>query len=745
MNDSPMELQCLAAKCVCVRLLHEWAEGEAPIIDVWKKGNGYDTCSSHDWFVWQLYEMEVPQFANTPNKIRYQIEDNMVSILEQVVTWIQDHHGVNFFHDQPSSSLSEYIVTLVWNHHFKIDYAATAKNMLTNEKLSPLERFRFASTYCIVEEIEKFRDTMDSVPEWDFNEDPFVVYWNKYLNNELDTISEPGESPDVSVLDAGMSGITLKTLHLWPPVEHFFDKLHSEFKWIAFGAIILQSGERNLKHLLAKLTDTEWNSACRTWILKIVQKILQWGTLDDVRYMWNLFKSNMDSKNFCGILETLVPLTMIDASEFEKWTTVLMEIWISASSELKQSAIDMELWHRIGEQCCMHVIMNGETSNFRARRQINDPMKFIRLVLKSADVSKRMEFFEKNFRWLILWAPFAEVDKLIRNFLESYNGDVVKLKKSLANSHLVIERCVSVLLRFGEFDDFDAVLSFYFPGVPGYVEDDEDRMRRSLICYKWTLMTLTLGSTMLSMCLYFADWRKLYDYVKKIISQTRHIAPDEFMITLIDMHKSEEIRFWEVKLRNGESKDLRECLNAILSPNDHRLEELKEKFKADMFKILFDCDSSADRVFNQADVQDFLLWIYNDDDKLVNENFKQPELFSKGFLVQFQLCITTRCFQATKSLEEFLDWCFATESEKQQFKRKMIYDYREHKVIEDLLTRRRYRRSVLFWFFDGDASEIEKFTVYCARNPINSYFDSDFASVCAYSVEKWSDLTGSQD
>ncbi|XP_065209480.1 uncharacterized protein LOC135837962 [Planococcus citri] len=601
-SDSPKELQCLAAKSACIQLVHEWADDEIPVIDVWRKGNGYLTCSDHDWFMWQLYEMQVvPRFATIiPNKIRYQIDDNIGSILEQVMIWIQYHHEVNFFHDQPStptSSLSEYVVKLVWNDRFKIDYAATAKNILTNEKLSPLERFRFASTYCIVEEIEKFRDWMADanlvLPEWDFVQDPFMVYWSKYLRNELDTISVPGVTDKYSV-DTLMFYKTVKEFDLWPPVEHFFDKVDRKMKAIEFEHIVERYGKRYLKELLAKLDVKEWMIvACCCAISKLVEKIVRYGTLNDVRYIWQLFQSLMESKDFCGILETLVPLSMRNPSNFEKWTPLLMEIWTSASSELKQSAIDLKLWQSIGEKCILQIPLE-DTKEFRERRQISDPMKFIKLVLKSTEAKKRTEFFEKNFYWLITWAPFAEVDKLMREFLQRFDRDVVELKKQIANcSEGKLDRSLYMLLGFGDFDAFDAVVSFYFPAVEGFLaaaaadaDDDDDKLQERLTCYKWLFLVPMMGLNALSICLYFADWRTLYEYVKKTISKAK-IAPDAFMITLIEVGWYQKIRHLDEKLNNGEMNDLKDCLTTILPANDSRFEFLKKRFKVHMFKNIF--------------------------------------------------------------------------------------------------------------------------------------------------------------
>ncbi|XP_065205275.1 uncharacterized protein LOC135835107 [Planococcus citri] len=720
MDDSQMKLQCLAAKSVCVRLVYEWAENEIPIINVWKRDildSAEEDCPTHHWFLWQLREMEVLRFANIPNEAQYQIEDNMPLILKEVMRWFWHHHLMNFFHDQPSSSLSEYIVKLVWNHYFRIDYLATAKNILTNDHLTPLERFRFASSYCIVDEIEKFRDLMDSVPECDLIEGPFVEYWTGYLKNNLDAIDIPKNFEAAEELD------------LWPAVVYFFDKLDSTRKSAEFEHMLKMYAESNLKDLLAKLiTDEEWNLACRSSISKIVEKIVQYGTSDQVRFVWKLFESKMNPMNFCHILETLLLSSIRNARDFEKWTPLLLEIWTSASSHLKQSAIDMKLWHSIGEKF-ISTIVREQTSDFRARRrQISDPMKFIRMVLKNMSVEKRMEFFKKIFCWLIIWASFDAVDKLMRDFLENYDRDVIELKKVVANCSK-IERSRGILIAFGEFNQLDAVVSFYFPGIDGITTNDGATMQNKLKFHKYEFIMSSYVFDSVCFCAYYSDWKSLYEYVQKNVSWISTTAVEAIMRKVLLQD-----RFWTRKIEAGEMNDLKEFVKTVYSKGnlddrtstaDAQLKFLKERYESHVSSVLFEyrytnCPKKV--TFDRTDLQAFLLWIYNGGKNLINGNFKQPRMFPEGFLVQLRGCVDKGSFQVTKSMVEFLEWCFATETERQQFKRKMIYDYRKHKMIEGLLTCRELRRRMLFWFFDDDISLIEKFTADCADEPMCPYY-----------------------
>ncbi|XP_065209458.1 uncharacterized protein LOC135837940 [Planococcus citri] len=734
-DDSPMKLQCLAAKSICVRLLHKWAEGEIPVINVWRRAQGYGTdhCEDHDWFLWQLSEMQVPQFAYISGEIQNQIEDNMVPILETAQTWIQAHHGCNnFFHDEPSSPLNEYIVKLVWNRHFKIDYAATAKNILTNEKLSPLERFRFASVYCIVDEIEKFRNTIGSIPEFDFRVDPFVAYWSKYLRNELRTISVPKNSSiEMLLFNTSMER------GMWPTVQYFFGKLDSAKKTSKFESILERFGEAYPDDFSVGLADKKWNPLCCFASSKIIARIVRYGTPNQVRIVWKLFESKMNSKNFYGILETLLPLSMRNANSFEKWTPLLMEIWTSASGRFNQSAIDMKLWESIGDKF-FGIFQHERLLEFRARRQISDPMKFIRIVLKSMPASKRVIFIEKNICWLLLWAPFAALDELMRDVLECYSRDFLELRKLVANDDVKMQVLLCALLAYGEYDEIDAIVSFYVFSIDGYVNvfirNGGFKFQNDPKLYKWQFLMSSHAFDWMCGRVYRGDWRELHKYVEENNAWPSGDKPNEIIKKVLLTSDGYCAR----KINGGdEMNDLKEFVNTVFSNIEPQHEcganslvkMLKKRFESLLLKVLFDYTNLGKKItFDRDALQEFLLWIYDGDEKLIDENFKQPRLFPKGFLVQLKGCVAEGSFRVTESMDEFLKWCFATEAERQRFKRKMIYGFRQYRLIEGLLMRRKYRRSMLLWFFNEDTSLIDKFTADYGANPIYGYYISDDSS-----------------
>ncbi|XP_065209452.1 uncharacterized protein LOC135837935 [Planococcus citri] len=482
--------------------------------------------------------------------------------------------------------------------------------------------------------------------------------------------------------------------------------------------------EAHAKALLAKLADKEWNLACRTGtsISKLVERFVQRGVVDDVRYIWTMFGSKMNSKNFCAIIETLVLSSMRNANDFEKWTRLLMEIWTSASSKLQQSAVDIELWRSMAKKFIDD--FGDRLRDFRARRLISDPLAFVRKVLEIMPVEMRSEFFHKNCCLLNIWAPFAAVHELMRDFLPHYDRDVVELKEVVANANNDdgIQSLLCVLLDYSEYDEIDTVMSFH----------NISRIR------KFNFITSSYAVDHMCLRVYRGDWKDLCKYVEENVSWISPDTSEEIMKKVIWTR-----RYWARKIDKGEMHDLREFASTVYYAASNQLKFLKKLFESRLLKVLFKPDYSTincrkKMTFDRAALQDYLLWIYDGDERLIEDNFKRPPLFPGGFLVQLKGCVAEGSFRVTESMDEFLKWCFATEAERRQFKREMIYDYRKHGLIEGLLMRLKYRRSALLWFFDEDTSLIEKFSADCVGDPMNSYYIPD-------SISSGSEFSSSSD
>ncbi|XP_065209451.1 uncharacterized protein LOC135837934 [Planococcus citri] len=764
MPSTPAKLSSWAARSLCIRLVYEWANSDdMPVNDlIWRNDkNGHDTCENHDLFIDQMYEMRVPSTIIVPHLIRDQIDENIASILDHVKDWIRYHHSKHFFHDEPSSPMNEYLLGLVWSDdNRRIDYTASARSMLTNENLTTMERFRFACTYCFVEEITKLGALVEieTTSSWSFKDEPFLVYWSKYLKNELDTVCLP---ESISSIDVLMLEKALKDYDLWSPIEYFFSKLDTASKFHQFNAVANHCGVKYRYELLSKLDHEEWMLVYRKSIARIMLSCAESGDFEEIRHLWRRFKDTMNSKNFAIVVRELVPLSMKNSRNFNALTPLLMEMWASAREEVKKSAIKGELMRRIGEKCADLVDDDSIGFDFQSRLEYADPLRVFRALLESCDRKQTVEFIRLNFLWLVLWQPLAE----LKEFFVEIQLDtecVSMLKKNWKYSYRLRLACWT-LLRYGEFDEFDELVWFCWYDDSISIDIDEintasneaknraidaevskcvelreksiemryetatlrDRCLKLLekkiaLCeecvalYKSSVVKSASGLTALSSYLCTLDWRKLQSFLLNSVFSTDHSEVDSLMMVLFRT-RFMGTNYLVRKLRRAEFDDVKEFFDTVMSKYYNVL-LLKYTCCDTLFRCLFndyddDDDESAENlVFKPDDMRDFLSWCARDDGESLIAHFKQRHLFPNAFVGQLKGCVDENgSFKASDSMEEFLVWCFPAQTDRGEFKRYLIHRYREYKPIEEVLRQRKYRQNVLNWFFDGDTDLIETF------------------------------------
>ncbi|XP_065211846.1 uncharacterized protein LOC135839654 [Planococcus citri] len=721
MAPTPPKLRSWAVRSLCIRLVYEWANSDMPVNDIiWRNAkNGHGTCENHDLFIDQMYEMRVPSTIIVPRLIHDQIDENIASILDHVKDWIRYHHSKNFFHDNPSSPMNEYLLGLVWSDdNRRIDYTATARSMLRNENLTAMERFRFACTYCFVEEITKLWDLAEIkiTSSWSFEDEPFLVYWSKYLKNELDTICLP---ETVSSMDILMLEKAMKVYDLWSPIEYFFSNLDTASKLHQFDAVANHCGVKYRNELLSKLDHKEWMLVYRKSIARIMLSCAESGDFEEIRHLWRRFKDTMNSKNFAIVVRELVPLSMKNSRNFNALTPMLMVMWASAREEVKKSAIKGELMRRIGEKCADLIDDDGIRFDFESRLEYADPLRVFRTLLESCDRKQIEEFVRANFLWLVLWQPLA----VLKEFFVEIQLDIKCLsmfKKDWINSYGLCQACW-ILLRYGEFDELDKVVWFCSFDDSKVDDDIRELCLEALIAlgedfvalYKYLVVKCPLGLKALSLYLCNFDWRKLQSFLLNSVFSRDHSKAD-LLMRLLFRTRSMGTTYLRMKLRRAEFDDVKECFVTVMSKY-YEVSLLKYKCCITLFRCLFndyddDDESAGNLIFKRDDMRDFLSWCcIGGEDSLMAQS-KLRFWFPKAFLGQLKGCVDENgSFQASDSMEEFLVWCFPAETDRAKFKRYLIRTYREYKPIEQLLGMRKYRRNVLNWFFDNDTDLIETF------------------------------------
>ncbi|XP_065209448.1 uncharacterized protein LOC135837931 [Planococcus citri] len=684
MDPKPTELRSLAAKSSCIQLLYDWASCETSAVDIWKKEEDYGTCPDHEWIIWQLNEMQLPGSPVIPNLVLDQIEYHMTSILQQVTDWICHHHRKNFFHDEPASPLKEYLLKLIWKPDRSIDYAATAKNVLAGSNFNPMEKYRFACTYCFSEDVQNLKDMAEVTIDLSFEAEPLLVYWSEYLANQLDTITLPANDS----IDEIMFTKALNEYDLWQPIKYFFEKSNSGARLLQCKNVLVHKDGKYQQELLAVLNECEKSSVYQANLKEIIKNYLKVKNVEGIRRIYAELKGKLCFKDFALIIEELVQLSGNTGHRINELTRLLMEIWNDASDQYKRRVVSTGLRTILGNIWSWSWSHSVEADV----DDIDNPLAFIRAL---AEVYEPRNFLKANFGWLVLWQSFTSMVKLLDKYPFLFSAeDLEDLKKDTRQSVDRMRFVCSANLRSGDFDEISSFVSFC------YSDDNASR-----IAYLKSLLVDCMDD--LSYGLWRVDWRIVYEFVKNVFRDTDDGFASSYTTKLMQHVLEKNMIFvMEMMCQEGaNSVDILKCIEAFV-PHQDDLSRAKETCIDSLFDYLH---NSYHPIFKETRVDEMLVWCYGSETGVAQ--FKEEIDVSRCFIKQFDSCVEGDSFKATDSMEEFLHWCYPLDDERKAFKLKMIYSYGEDYSyrIGISLKKRKYRRRMLNWFFENDAYKIKEF------------------------------------
>ncbi|XP_065209436.1 uncharacterized protein LOC135837921 [Planococcus citri] len=685
----PDKLCSLAAKSSCIPLLYEWASCEMLATDFWIRELYYGTCRDHEWFIWQLNQMQLPSSLVIPNLVREQIEYHMTSILNQVIIWIQYHHSKNFFHDEPASPLKEYLLKLIWKLDRSIDYAATAKNVLAGSNFNPMEKYRFACTYCFSEEVCNLKDVTEVTIDWCFEKEPLLVYWSKYLTNQLHTITLPSNDSIEEIMFAK----ALDEYDLWQPIKYFFAKLNSGARLLQCKNVFLHEEGKYQKELLALLNECEKSSVYlhQANMIEILKNYEQAENFEGIRQICTELKGKLSFKDFALIIEELARLSMFTINTFNAVTPLLMEIWNDASDADKRRVASTGLQSRIVEKW-WELLWEEMDDHFANRHRFRNPLVFIRAL---AEAYEPRNFLKSNFYLLVIWQPFASIVELMDEF-QSGAEDVEEFKKNI-RQQLVTDHtsCLHYLASHGEFDEFNSFVSFFYP----------DNASRTAYQRKFLMDNLKDFSYSFE----YVDWRIIYQFVSNVFRDSDDRSVSSCTTLLMQKALSKRRGILIKMMHREEVNSIVECIHTFV-PYQHNLSRAKQNCVDSLIEYLHNGFSII--IFKATQFEKLLIWCYGSEAGVAQ--FKEKINASKVFVTLLKFCVNGYAFEASDSMEEFLHWYYPIESERKNFISDMIYSYDEFGVIGEFLRDRRYRRCMLNWFFDRNAYEVKKFTTFYA-------------------------------
>ncbi|XP_065209442.1 uncharacterized protein LOC135837927 [Planococcus citri] len=698
MKDNPADLRSLAAESACIQIVYEWASCEMPTIDTWKDERGYGTCPDHEWVIWQMNEMQIPGSPVMPDSVRDQIEYQITWVLEEVTDWICYHHKKNFFHDEPASPLKEYLLKLIWKpdlwSHRSIDYTATARNVLAGSNFNAMERYRFACTYCFPEDVQNLREMAEVAMDWCFETEPLLVYWSKYLTNQLHTIKLPTGFVPIEVF---LFREAVEKYDLPAPIVYFFTKFNSGINIWQFCDIITNSestGKEYLKELLSLMNECEKGLVYQDNAIQIVENFSAVCDFEGISQMYSELKGKSNWTNFAPIIVELVKVSIgLDHCLF--WSlislTLLIKIWNDAIGEDGFLVNVRDLQSRIAAECST-AIVSGENciKHCWSTDEFHRHLEFIRALAAAHNPGN---FLKSNFYWLVIWQPFASVVELIDDF-QLDAEDVEELKRYTRRPSRMKRACLKYL-ESGKLEEFSAFVSFCY----------QDH-KADISTYQKNLLMNEDGLKALANALYRIDWRIVYEFVSNVFRDTDGFASSYTTRLLFRAFQNGEYSLRKL-MKREDGYGIVDCIRTFVPDNDS-LSLAKQTFLDLLLNMIHSDDFF---VFKRATFNDHMLnWCYGTETGVAE--FKEMINVSKLFITQFSGCIaknTTLTFKVSDSMEEFLHWYYPVDSERRAFKLEMIHSYNEFEDISIYLKDRSYRRRMLDWFFENDADAIKEF------------------------------------
>ncbi|XP_065209440.1 uncharacterized protein LOC135837924 [Planococcus citri] len=704
MNRNPAELHSLAAESVCmesvcIQLVYEWASCEMPTIDTWKEEEGYGTCPHHDWLIWQMNEMQITGSPVIPDSVRDQIEYQFSWISEKVTDWICYHHRRNFFHDEPASSLKEYLLKLVWKPNRSIDYTETAKNILTSSNFNAMERYRFACTYCFPEEVWNLKDMAKIAMDWCFKKEPLLVYWSKYLTNQLHTITLPAAYASIDMV---MFREAVEKLYPQEAVEYFFTKFNnSGIKIWQYSEVIANSkilhGKKYLKELLSLMNECEKRLVYQDNAIQIVKNLIWRGDYEGISLMCCELKGKSKWTNLPLIIVKLVKKSIsIYFVHFNPLSSLLLKVWNDAIGKDGFLENVRDLQSRIATECSTEIVSSKNCIKYsRSIDAFHRPLEFIRAL---AAAHEPRNFLKSNFYWLVIWQPFASIVELIDEF-QLNAEDVEELK--MHTRHPSRMRCACLkYLENGKLDEFSAFVSFCYSGH-----------NADMSAYQKDLLIDEDGLKALADALNHIDWKIVIEFVNNVFRDNAGFASGYTTRLLFRAFQNgDEMYEFLRKIMQQEDamNGIVDCIQTFVPGNDN-LSLAKEAFVDLLLKALHDDVDFF--VFKRAAFNENTLnWCYGTETGVAE--FKEMINVSEVFIAQFWGCMATRTsltFEVSDSMEEFLHWYYPIDSERRAFKLEMIHSYNESEAIALQLKDRLYRRRMLDWFLENDADAITEF------------------------------------
>ncbi|XP_065220530.1 uncharacterized protein LOC135845684 isoform X2 [Planococcus citri] len=311
--------------------------------------------------------------------------------------------------NSPMSDHVKYFDSVSYGPDGSICVELTAKNLLTSDRLSQLEKFRIACAYCFEEDVKRIWSTISD--KTSINNDSLasidrllIDYWSNRM--EGNPIMHP-EYPEYSTM-------LVLQCEYWSAFKYFWSRNSSIEQFPVITALLRQTRYKNAKHMLPKMNSIQLQYVSRHHAGDIITQLV-WKEkyIDFVMQIWTHAKEFISRDQFLLLLSTLCGksykcVNSLDCDASAHVRMVLYEIWISAPNALKEAVFKQS-------NAVEDILKDLEQFDLKYEPgSYHHDMKFFLYLFKD------MPFEMRNSLWLRYWPVFVVRyrAKFLNNFLE---------------------------------------------------------------------------------------------------------------------------------------------------------------------------------------------------------------------------------------------------------------------------------------------------------------------------------------
>ncbi|XP_065216850.1 uncharacterized protein LOC135843044 [Planococcus citri] len=641
-----------------------------------------------------------------PRRIRELIRCHIELVQREIETWI--NYQCDRIFESRSMKAAEFLIEffdrITWFQPGIIDYERTAENMLECGRLTELEKYSVACTYCFEEDVLKLRELLKEGicrPNIIFIQHSLLYYWEYRLIDKIPVI--PNNIPDF--LDTSI--MNWPAVDNWPAIRYFFnylDDLNQTFQ--AKQIIARYIDGKFTPFILAELTEAQFEHVVAEMGSVMMLRMINNPKLNDYTFqIWLQVRHVMNQSQFFEMIRGILNSRIRYSGNLTNEETVLrIRIWSTANGVQKETAISGLI---------------EERTPFEYRgclKRLPRDQRFLLNILADASFEQRNFIWRHNWLSLIYGTNVHSLEQLMGLCLKNAE-EVVMFKEQVLMNFSNIEKYCLELAEERLFDELNEFLRFCCSPHPEQVPHFKKQILES--CF--------LGENSKINYHLLRDLHQLDKFIGETFQDDNLAANFKKQMVVLPTN----VEFIQSVVLNGDLRLVKNLFSLFLS-TEPDLKWMKCQF-LDLCRSSLSSDNFTK--FETREWQDFIGWCAGNEQKVkeFKRSIRLDDVFETVLTRCFEFQSITHCCSATKCdndmsfynlLNNFLLWYFGCVEEINRFKLNKIGRYDEIRILTRIFAEGSecFIDSLLQWFFNSDNEAIEKFKTTFKKSRNSFYY-----------------------